>query len=68
MTDCHTDADLIALLRREAAAAGSAAEWGRRHDLSRGYLCDVLAGRRAVSARLAAALGYRPARLWERDA
>jgi len=61
----RTDAELRRLLEDEIKRAGSATAWAKANCFSAPFVCDVLAGREAVSPRLAAALGFRRARLWE---
>lgn len=39
-------------------AAGTQRQWARTHGFSDAYVSDVLAGRRDISSKLAAALGY----------
>jgi hypothetical protein len=41
--------DVIELLRREVAKAGSGAAWARRHDFSRAYISDLLTGKSGKS-------------------
>ena len=48
---------------REALAvacehAGSAAKWAKRHGLSRGYVSDILLGRRAPGESVLSPLGF----------
>jgi len=61
-----TDADLIRELASQAAEAGSRAAWAKEHGFSRGFVSDVLAGTRAVTERLAKALGYESAGNWKK--
>lgn len=44
-------------LRAAVAEAGSAAAWGRRHQISRQYVWDVLSERRWAGVEMLAALG-----------
>jgi len=60
------DADVVRKLRAEIEKAGSQSEWARRNRFSRSFICDVLAGSREVTERLAAALGFKKAAGWER--
>lgn len=53
-----TREQVLALLRRECARAGSQAKWARAHGLSPSYVADVLSGTRdLVPGRLLEALG-----------
>ena len=62
-----TDSDMIHLLKASIhIGGGSMASWAKKHGLSRSFVCDVLSGRRQITERLAKALGYQPARLWEK--
>ena len=61
----RTDAELVALLRQRIAESGSAAAWARANGFTRGFISDVMAGTRNMTERLAEALGFRRARLWE---
>jgi hypothetical protein len=52
--------DVIELLRREVARAGSGAAWARRTGFSRAYISDLLTGKSGkseIGARLLDALG-----------
>ena len=52
--------DVIEMLRREVARAGSGAAWARKHGFSRAYISDLLtgkSGRSEIGARLLDALG-----------
>jgi hypothetical protein len=52
--------DVIKLLRREVAKAGSGAAWARTHGFSRAYISDLLTGKSGkseIGARLLDALG-----------
>lgn len=52
-----TEQELLAEIRK-TCAENSQAEEAERVGVSRQYLCDVLKGRRAVTAGLARAFGY----------
>jgi hypothetical protein len=62
-----TDADLIKILKTEIKQAVSLRKWAAAHDLSPSFVADVLSGRRNVTDRLAAALGFRAVKTWERN-
>ena len=47
------------VLADAVAVAGSQAAWAAENGISPQFVCDVLQGRRAPTARLADALGYR---------
>lgn len=49
--------EVLALLARECAEAGSQAAWARHHKLSDAYVSDVLRERREPGAAILAALG-----------
>jgi len=52
--------DVIEMLRREVARAGSGAAWARKHGFSRAYISDLLtgkSGRSEIGTRLLDALG-----------
>ena len=66
MTKYSTDDDVLRQLRRECRELGSQAEWARRNDFTRAFISDLLAGRRDVTDRLAAALGFERVREWRR--
>jgi hypothetical protein len=53
-----TQADLLAILRSECAAAGGQQAWARAHGFSPQYVCDVLKGRRDISEAMGNALGF----------
>lgn len=61
-----TDAELVELLEIEIDRANSMRSWAAAHDLSASYVSDVRNGRRRVSPRLAAALGFKRVEAWER--
>jgi hypothetical protein len=50
--------DLRNILRLRCEAAGGQKDWATANGVSAQFVCDVLAGRRNVSARLAKILGY----------
>jgi hypothetical protein len=55
-----TEDDVIALLKREVAKAGSRAAWARLHGFSRAYVSDLLSGKSGkteIGPRLLDALG-----------
>lgn len=62
-----TDADLLKLLQKAIAAAGSLRKWAQAHGFSPTYLSLVLRGKSKVSTRLAASLGYRRVSFWEKS-
>lgn len=47
----------MALLRREIEKAGSQRQWALRHDISTGFLGDVLNGRAPIGPSILTALG-----------
>jgi len=55
--DLTTD-EIMTLLRRRVADAGTQAAWCRMHGVSVQYLCDALAGRREIGPLILGALGY----------
>ena len=61
----RTDAELICILKERIAAADSMAGWAKVNGFSRSFVCDVLSGTRNMTERLAAALGFKRALLWE---
>lgn len=55
-----TEDDVIELLKREVAKAGSRAAWARQHGFSRAYVSDLLTGKSGkteIGPRLLDALG-----------
>jgi plasmid maintenance system antidote protein VapI len=64
----HVDpAFLVGALREECQRLGSQSEFARVNDFSRGFISDVLAGRRDVTETLARKLGYRRLMLFEKS-
>ena len=59
-----TDQQIIETLKSAVAKAGSQSAWATAHGFSRSFICDVLAGTRDVTDRLATALGFERARGW----
>lgn len=59
-----TEAQAVALLRKMCAEAGGQAAWARAHDISPQWVCDILAGRRAITDRVAKALDLLPQRVY----
>lgn len=62
----YSDSDLLNKLTREIEAAGGQAAWAKLHGFSPSFICDVLAGTRPVTDRLAKALGFAAARSWRK--
>jgi hypothetical protein len=54
-------------LAKACQEAGSQRQWALDHDLSEQYVSDILSGRRDVSEKVAAALGWRRVVKFERD-
>ena len=50
---------VIELLKKACAKAGSQKAWARAHGLSQAYVSDVLQRKRGISDSVAEALGYR---------
>jgi len=61
----HHISAVIDRLRRECQKAGGQAKWARQHDFSRSFVNDVLAGRKGVTDRMAAELGFRRVVTWK---
>lgn len=64
----YTAADVMTMIRTAIDKAGSQAEFARQHDIGRGYLNDILTGRKELSSKaLLDAVGVRPVpQLFER--
>jgi plasmid maintenance system antidote protein VapI len=61
MTDTramHSIETVLRELERKVAASGTQRRYAAQIGVSQQYLCDVLRGRRGVSAELAQKLGY----------
>lgn len=57
---------VFAVLKEQIRAEGGQNTFARKHGLSPQFINDVVHGRRAITTVLAAALGFRPANLFER--
>jgi DNA-binding transcriptional regulator YdaS (Cro superfamily) len=66
MSGLIDDAFLISALRHDCNCSGSQRKWAKANGFSPAYVSDVLSGRRDVSENLAAKLGFRRVRQWER--
>ena len=53
-----TDADLLALLRTQVAAAGGVRAFARAKALSPGHVCDVLSRKKDISEEMGNRLGF----------
>lgn len=53
-----TEAQFLDVLRKACREAGSQSAWAKQNDLSPGFVCDVLTGRRAVTDTILKAVGY----------
>jgi len=56
--DGYDSAELVADLKRRCAEAGGVTPWARANGQAPTFVHDVVTGRRAVSMRLAAVLGF----------
>lgn len=54
-----TEQEVIARLRVEVKEAGSLRAFAGKHGITASYIHDILHGRRAVSDRIASAIGIR---------
>lgn len=61
-----TERAVLQQLRRACKAAGSLRAWARENDFSHSFVVNVLAGRRDVTTRLAARLGFERMGGWRR--
>ena len=61
------EASLKAVLRAEVERDGGQKAAAKRLGVSAQFLCDVLHGRRGLTARLLRGLGYRRVVMYERD-
>lgn len=61
-------AKFLTILRNACTAAGTQKAWAKAHNISTAHVTDVLSGRRAPSAKIAAALGFTPIRVFDRVA
>ncbi len=55
----QNEAAVLAKLREKCAGRGGQAAFAKEHGFSRNHISDVLKGDRAVTERLANALGYK---------
>jgi hypothetical protein len=62
----YTDVDVIGSLESAIKIEGSAASWANAHGFSRSFICDVLAGTRNVTERLARELGFERVSQWRK--
>lgn len=53
-----SESDIRNVLRHRCEAAGGQKSWAIDHGVSPQYVCDILRGRKEVSERVAALLGY----------
>jgi lambda repressor-like predicted transcriptional regulator len=61
-----TDADIIEKLRRAVKQTRSLRAWAGANGFSATYISFVLANKSRVTERLAAALGFKLVKTWER--
>jgi hypothetical protein len=60
------ESDLRDLLRKACESAGSQQEWAKANGFSAPFVSDVLHGRRAITDRIATALGYESVETFKR--
>ncbi len=62
-----TNEAIVAVLRQRLASSGlSMRVWSVEHGFSASFVCRVLLGKQQITERLAALLGFRRRREWEK--
>lgn len=61
-----TEAQVVALLRRDVEKSCSIRQWSRDHGIEHVFVWRVLNGQRALSDSVAAALGFERVTVWRK--